>query len=169
VAVSAPSQVATPMEHEMSSGDISLSRATIFCISNWFAPGASRPNSSPPSRAKKSPLPRILLRHPSASRRRRRSPAWWPLVSFTCLKLLTSMLAIEKGIWFRRALSSSSFKRSPQDRRLGRPVSASSRLALLSTLTRPSTAVADTAAAPNVVNHAMIGLSTCGPTVSTTM
>jgi len=84
------SQVATPTEAETPSGSASIRRLAACSPPNSADPGASRPNSSPPSRAMRSPPPRVVVCHERATARRTWSPAWWPWASLIALKLSRS-------------------------------------------------------------------------------
>jgi hypothetical protein len=90
-------------------------------VSIW---GSTQANSSPPIRATSSPARHVAVSSRPASSSTA-SPAWCPNVSLIVLKSSRSMIA-SVSMWpWRRARSTSPFRRAVNARRFARPVSGS--------------------------------------------
>ena len=127
--LSVRSQVATPTDAEIPSGNAFLRRRASPRAVTSSVLGAIRPNSSPPSLAKKSPPSRVAFRQTRAEVWRTRSPALCPKASLTSLKPSRSITITENISPLRVERSSSVTKCSSQERLLARPVSGSFRAA----------------------------------------
>ena len=115
-------------------------------------PTSSRPNSSPPSRASRSPA-RSRSRQLAAVSRSSRSPARWPLVSLKRLKWSRSNIAIVTG----SSSIAARLSRASQARRLGRPVSGSVSaipVSIVSSSARPMTSAASWASSSTTASMA---------------